>query len=436
MFQIASDENSELRAALQCLSSDESLALLDDTSEQTLAFKLKVQLVDILPQPDHQIQRTPVLLAVLFEVTALVLCMAALGEGKDFGVLNGTYLYFQIASSIGAGPVQPNQGRGYAVLAVFLASAASLLILSALSIALMKQRAIAFSKVLVGQDPQSAWVSWESGALLARLPLFGALGVTVLSLVVLLSADEQSTAPETLMFIVMSLSTVGLGGSPTSDGAKAWGIVLCVCVWAIVLGTLAVLLDRAVRSFVLMTLQVATGRIRCPVDGKVVPVSEPTGMPLQLPQPPNTPRAQPPELYTTSLGTTSEPPSEHKLAFVPQEKPRSLPVLKEEPSKLSRELGRQQKDDSQASPDPDRRVAVHEVFWKFAGGETLPNGQLKRVCAELGIMYGASKHEALVQLLDSKKEGVVSFERFYTWLLRRDQTKQRLREERASKRTA
>eukprot|EP00656_Telonema_subtile_P058399 TRINITY_DN9879_c0_g1_i7.p2 TRINITY_DN9879_c0_g1~~TRINITY_DN9879_c0_g1_i7.p2 ORF type:complete len:123 (+),score=36.67 TRINITY_DN9879_c0_g1_i7:132-500(+) len=74
-LQIASDENSELRAALQCLSSDESLALLDDTSEQTLAFKLKVQLVDILPQPDHQIQRTPVLLAVLFEVTALVLCM-------------------------------------------------------------------------------------------------------------------------------------------------------------------------------------------------------------------------------------------------------------------------------------------------------------------------------------------------------------------------
>ena len=74
---------------------------------------------------------------------------------------------------------------------------------------------------------------------------------------------------------------------------------------------------------------------------------------------------------------------------------------------------------------------VKAAFLRHSGGlTTLHSSQLQHVCVELGICYSADKNQMLLAKLDRNGVGVVEFEEFYHWLIKRDRKKQRLRVER------
>lgn len=386
----------------------------------------------------------------------------------DIGALDGIYIYLQLVSTIGAGPVDAPQ-RGLSILVCALALLAYINVLRAIVALLIERRAAAMFQLLsTNGAPNSAWANWESLEV-SCLPLVWLIsGLFSASFPLILSCEDGWNALDALYLVGMCLCGTGLSDNsssgPHSTGAKVTVMLLAVGCVVVFFHAVIVLLDTALAAFAIRVLQITAKTAHQPIDAKVFPAiriyngKEPAqqhavadvALAAQVAEQPHIQSNRLPDGQNSPIQILHSPhdadhdnteiESDHEeCTWSPGSKTgqqgRDLMSAKRGRPQHSRELGTAQYmgvallavDAPEArKPQQPTQEKIQAAFLDISGGTLVMGGELvSLLCDRLGIHYSESKHQKLLARLDSHATGEVEFATFYRWMVKRNRKKYR-----------
>jgi len=466
-IRVLTADNQRLSAQLQALQQHGPSA---DLVQQAPLLTIE-PIAPLLPPARKASTRCPMMIAVALLVTGYICCVIDRDGQSSF---DATYLYFQLVSTTGAGPVLA-QRRYIAVIVNMLGLLALAVASSAAGLWLAERRAAVMFQLLSPKAaPVCAWAVWESLRLPSRIPVWLAVGIFSGSFPLVLTCEEEWNVADALYYVAMALTGTGLSDTspdgPSSTGGKIVGILLAVGHVAILFCCIILLIDRCLASFALRVLQIAAGTPPAPLDAKVHPLPAAKKDSAAAPAAPAAARLKvndsaaawvaptessvqaaaverPAALDCSEAAAGSDPEieSDHEecawspgsktgeqgrdLVLAKRSRPqhsRSLglqqpPLLSDAPELYQPELEPYQPQEVELVREPQQQE-VQQVFEEVAGGGlAMELDQVKQLCERLGITYSDSRHEKL--LIRLERNGVVRFEVFYRWLVKRGRKK-------------